>query len=83
MLDGDISDPEPLAASAALIQAGAAHAFPETIEGSLRMGSTAFRMLQVFTEEIDQALQNIRDRDYRPVVEPGPVDPPAASVDAP
>lgn len=58
-----------LAASVALMAAGVAHAYPETIEASLRLGATALNMLRVPTEEIDQALQEIRARDYRPVME--------------
>ncbi|MBS3935153.1 MAG: NAD-binding protein, partial [Sulfuritalea sp.] len=59
-----------LEASAALINAGAIHAFPEAIESSLRLGATALRMLQIPTVDIDQMLQDIRDWDYQPVIEP-------------
>ncbi|MDP2170624.1 MAG: cation:proton antiporter [Rhodocyclaceae bacterium] len=59
-----------LEASAALINAGAIHAYPETIESSLRLGATALRMLQIPTVDIDQMLQDIRDWDYQPVIEP-------------
>lgn len=58
-----------LEASAALVAAGAAHAYPETIEASLRLGATALNILRVPTDAIDQTLQEIRERDYRPVVE--------------
>lgn len=58
-----------LQASSALIDAGAVHAFPEAIESSLRLGATALRMLQIPTIDIDQMLQDIRDRDYQPVIE--------------
>lgn len=58
-----------LEASAALVSAGAAHAYPETIEASLRLGATALNMLRVPTDMIDRTLQEIRDRDYQPVVE--------------
>jgi len=58
-----------LEASSALIAAGAIHAYPEAIESSLRLGATALRMLRTPAVEIDQALQDIRDRDYQPVIE--------------
>lgn len=59
-----------LEASSALMEAGAIHAYPETIESSLRLGATALRILQIPTADIDQMLQDIRDWDYRDVVEP-------------
>lgn len=55
--------------SAALIAAGAAHAHPEAIEASLRLGATALQMLQVPAEEVEQLVQGVRDWDYRPVVD--------------
>lgn len=58
-----------LKASSALLGAGAAHAYPETIESSLRLGATALRMLRIPTGDIDQMLQDIRDSDYQPVIE--------------
>ena len=58
-----------LEASAALMSAGAAHAYPEMIEASLRLGATALNMLRVPTGAIDQTLSEIRERDYQPVVE--------------
>lgn len=58
-----------LEASAALIAAGAARAYPEAIEASLRLGATALRMLHVPTTDIDLTLQDIRDGDYQPVIE--------------
>ena len=59
-----------LQASSALIDAGAVHAYPEAIESSLRLGATALRMLRIPTVDIDQMLQDIRDWDYQPVIEP-------------
>jgi len=53
--------------SSQLVEAGATHAYPETIEASLRLGATALQMLQVPAEEIDQLVQGVRDWDYRPV----------------
>ena len=58
-----------LQASSALITAGAIHAYPETIESSLRLGATALRMLRIPTVDIDLMLQDIRDWDYQPVIE--------------
>jgi len=58
-----------LQASAALIEAGAIHAYPEAIESSLRLGATALRMLQIPTADIDLMLKDIRDWDYQPVIE--------------
>jgi hypothetical protein len=46
-----------LEASSALVEAGAIHAYPETIESSLRLGATALRILQIPTADIDQMLQ--------------------------
>ena len=57
--------------STALIQAGAAHAYPEAIEASLRLGATALQMLHVPVEEVEQLVQAVRDWDYRPVVDAG------------
>jgi CPA2 family monovalent cation:H+ antiporter-2 len=54
---------------AALIRAGAAHAYPEAIEASLRLGATALQMLHVPLEEVEQLVQSVRDRDYRPVAD--------------
>lgn len=59
-----------LEASSALIAAGAVHAHPEAIESSLRLGATALRILQIPGVDIDQMLQDIRDWDYQPLIEP-------------
>jgi CPA2 family monovalent cation:H+ antiporter-2 len=59
-----------LEASNRLLEAGAAHAYPETIEASLHLGAAALQMLDVTSEEIDRVLQDVRDWDYRPVLEP-------------
>jgi CPA2 family monovalent cation:H+ antiporter-2 len=53
--------------SSQLVEAGATHAYPETIEASLRLGATALQMLRVPVEEVDQLVQGVRDWDYRPV----------------
>src|SRR5690606_19740306 len=56
-----------LETSAQLLQAGAVHAHPETIEASLRLGATALQILQVPTADIDQVIQGVRDWGYKPV----------------
>ena len=58
-----------LKTSSVLLGAGAAHAYPEAIESSLRLGATALRMLRIPTGDIDRMLQDIRDADYQPVIE--------------
>jgi CPA2 family monovalent cation:H+ antiporter-2 len=52
-----------------LLDAGAIHAYPETIEASLRLGATALQILQVAPTEIEQVVQDVRDWDYKPVLE--------------
>jgi CPA2 family monovalent cation:H+ antiporter-2 len=61
-----------LESSSHLLEAGAAHAYPEAIEASLRLGATALRMLRVPTDDIDLILQGVRDWDYQPVLEEAP-----------
>jgi len=61
-----------LDSSAALLEAGATHAYPEAIEASLRLGATALQMLQIPVDDVDQILQGVRDFDYQPVLEPEP-----------
>jgi len=58
-----------LETSSLLLEAGAVHAFPEAIEGSLRLGAVALQMLQVPSADIDQAIQSVRDWGYKPVLE--------------
>lgn len=58
-----------LETSAQLLEAGAVHAFPETIEASLRLGATALQILQVPSADIDQVIQSVRDWGYKPVLE--------------
>ena len=57
-----------LASSSRLLAAGAADAYPETIEASLRLGASALRMLQVAEDDIDAMLQDVRNWGYRPVL---------------
>ncbi|MCL4748160.1 MAG: NAD-binding protein, partial [Burkholderiaceae bacterium] len=61
-----------LESSAQLIDAGATHAYPEAIEASLRLGATALRMLSIPTHDIDSMLQDVRDWDYKPLLEEEP-----------
>jgi len=61
-----------LEASTRLLDAGAVHAYPETIEASLRLGATALQLLQVRSEAINQVLQDVRDWGYKPVLEDVP-----------
>ncbi len=61
-----------LESSTRLLEAGALHAYPEAIEASeasLRLGATALKMLQVPAADVDQLLQGVRDRGYKPVLE--------------
>jgi len=58
-----------LETSTRLLDAGAVHAYPETIEASLRLGATALQILHVPSEEIDQVIQGVRDWGYKPVLE--------------
>ncbi|MDO6460159.1 cation:proton antiporter [Granulosicoccaceae sp. 1_MG-2023] len=60
-----------LETSTRLLRAGAAHAYPETIEASLRLGATALEMLQVPGADIENMLQGVRDWDYKPVQQSG------------
>jgi CPA2 family monovalent cation:H+ antiporter-2 len=58
--------------SGQLVAAGAAHAHPEAIEASLRLGATALQMLHVAPGDIEQIVQGVRDWGYRPVAEAQP-----------
>jgi CPA2 family monovalent cation:H+ antiporter-2 len=58
-----------LETSTQLLQAGAVHAYPETIEASLRLGATALHILEVSSDDIDEVIQGVRDWDYKPVIE--------------
>lgn len=58
-----------LETSTRLLEVGALHAYPETIEASLRLGETALQMLNVPAEDIDQVIQGVRDWGYKPVLE--------------
>lgn len=58
-----------LESSTRLMEAGAVHAYPETIEASLRLGATALQILRVPSENIDEVIQGVRDWGYKPVLE--------------
>lgn len=58
-----------LETSTRLLAAGAARAYPETIELSLRLSVTAMQMLNVSSDEIDEMVQGVRDRGYWPILE--------------
>lgn len=60
-----------LESSATLLNAGAVHAYPETIEASLRLGASALEMLKVPVGEIDEVVQGVRNWGYRPILEKG------------
>ncbi len=58
-----------LETSTLLIAAGAVHAYPETIESSLRLGAAALKLLNVPTDEVDERVRDVRDRGYQQVVD--------------
>ena len=58
-----------LETSSRLLDAGAVHAYPETIEASLRLGATALQILRVPAADIDSVVQGVRDWGYKPVLE--------------
>ncbi|MFX4227136.1 MAG: cation:proton antiporter [Porticoccaceae bacterium] len=58
-----------LQTSSELLNAGAVHAHPEALEASLRLGAIALEMLSVPDEQIEVVLQDVRDWDYKPLVE--------------
>lgn len=56
-------------ASSQLLGAGATHAYPETVEASLILGSTTLEMLNVPQEDINELIQSVRDWHYQPVLD--------------
>lgn len=58
-----------LDASSQLLRAGAIHAHPEAIEASLRLGATALEILHVPGADVDLVMQDIRDWDYKSIIE--------------
>ena len=61
-----------LESSSELLAAGATRAYPEAIEASLRLGAIALQMLRVPADDIDLMFQEVRDWDYKPVLEEKP-----------
>ena len=55
----------------ALHQAGVRHAFPETLEASLRLAAESLEVLGVSTDESGMLLRGVRDTDYE-LVRAGP-----------
>lgn len=47
----------------------ATHAYPDTIEASLRLAATALQILRVPADDIDSIIQDVRDWNYKPVLE--------------
>ena len=58
-----------LETSTRLLETGAIHAYPETIEASLRLGATALQILHIPADDIDEVIQGVRDWGYKPVLE--------------
>jgi CPA2 family monovalent cation:H+ antiporter-2 len=58
-----------LETSTRLLEAGAIHAHPETIEASLSLGATALQLLNVSSGDIDEVIQGVRNWGYKPVLE--------------
>ncbi len=68
-----VSRARDLEACGHLLQAGAAYAFPEAVESSLRLGAQVLEMIGVPQENVDQLLHGVRQDDYALVSEaPGP-----------
>lgn len=56
-----------------LMEAGATHAYPETVESSLRLGGMALEILNIPQDNVDLLLQGVRSDNYKlvePVTEP-------------
>ncbi|MBI3188234.1 MAG: cation:proton antiporter [Gammaproteobacteria bacterium] len=64
-----IARAQDLETSSRLLAAGATHAYPETIEASLRLGATALQILRVPHDNIDTVIQEVRDWGYKSVLE--------------
>ncbi|MES9831608.1 MAG: cation:proton antiporter [Candidatus Thiodiazotropha sp. DIVDIV] len=50
------------------VSAGASHAFPEALEGSLRLGAIALEMIDVPKDSVDLLLKGVRQDNYTLVV---------------
>ena len=51
-----------------LLEAGAVHAYPETIEASLRLGEMALQLLHIPSENIESVMQGVRNWRYKSVL---------------
>lgn len=68
-----VSRARDLEACGHLLEAGAAYAFPEAVESSLRLGAQVLEMIGVPQENVDQLLHGVRQDDYVLISEePGP-----------
>lgn len=68
-----VSRARDLEACGHLLEAGAAYAFPEAVESSLRLGAQVLEMIGVPQENVDQLLHGVRQDDYALISEePGP-----------
>lgn len=68
-----VSRARDLEACGHLLEAGAAYAFPEAVESSLRLGAQVLEMIGVPQENVDQLLHGVRQGDYALISEePGP-----------
>jgi len=65
-----ISRARDLAMSARLMQAGANHAYPETLESSLRLAAVALELLGVDHENVESLLHDIRLTNYQSIKPP-------------
>lgn len=61
-----------LKTSSELLGAGAVHAHPEALEASLRLGGIALQMLSIPDDQIELVMQDVRNWDYKPLVEDPP-----------
>lgn len=59
-----------LKTSTELLLSGAVHVYPEAVEASLLLGAAALKILSVPSVDIDNLVQDVRDRGYQTVVEP-------------
>ena len=51
-----------------LLQAGAINVYPETVEASLLLGTTALEILQIPPHNIEQVIQDLRAKGYKPII---------------
>lgn len=51
-----------------LLEAGATHAYPEAIESSLSLGATALQILSIPSNDIEEIIQSVREKNYKPIL---------------